>query len=65
MERGYTLVTDATGRLVTDPAAVAVGDHINTRFSRGSLNSEVIEVHTDSGKAATSSGRKGGKTRQR
>jgi exodeoxyribonuclease VII large subunit len=44
LERGYALVTDAAGRLVTQPADVNTGDRITTRFSSGTLTSEVLEV---------------------
>ena len=44
LERGYALVTDTAGRLVTQPSQVNVGDRITTRFSSGTLASEVLEI---------------------
>ena len=51
LERGYTLVTDAAGRLVTEPTAVSIGERVTTRFSRGSFVSEVLEIGEQDGPA--------------
>ncbi|MGH9417859.1 MAG: exodeoxyribonuclease VII large subunit [Terriglobales bacterium] len=44
LERGYALVYDAEGRLVTAPAAVAGGDALRLRLAGGWLGAEVKKV---------------------
>ena len=41
LARGYALVTDAAGRVVTDPAAVSPGDRLTARLAKGDLSVEV------------------------
>jgi exodeoxyribonuclease VII large subunit len=41
LERGYAMVTDTDGKLVTDSRQVAEGDTITTRLAKGQLTSEV------------------------
>lgn len=43
LDRGYALVTSASGALVTDAGQVRTGDLIDTRLARGQLRSKVIE----------------------
>jgi exodeoxyribonuclease VII large subunit len=42
LERGYALVTDTDGKVVTDAATLQAGDVISTRLARGSFRSEVV-----------------------
>jgi exodeoxyribonuclease VII large subunit len=41
LERGYSLVLDAQGRLLTDAARVQTGDAVQVRLARGSLQARV------------------------
>jgi exodeoxyribonuclease VII large subunit len=41
LERGYAIVTDAAGRVLTDPAQVPAGSVIEARLAKGSLQAEV------------------------
>jgi exodeoxyribonuclease VII large subunit len=47
LERGFALVTDSSGDLITRPEAVKVGDRIITRFSHGTLASDVREINPE------------------
>lgn len=40
--RGYSMVTNEKGKLVTDVNAVDIGDNIRVRLSRGELDTQVI-----------------------
>ena len=42
LERGYAIVNDDSGTLVTDAAQVEVGDILSTRLATGSLRSQVL-----------------------
>ena len=44
LSRGYAIVTDSEGRVVTDAAAVTVGDQVQARLARGRLGLTVNEV---------------------
>ncbi|HEY0682875.1 MAG TPA: exodeoxyribonuclease VII large subunit [Steroidobacter sp.] len=44
LQRGYAIVTDADGKVVTDATSVEHGDVIETRLSRGSLQARVERV---------------------
>lgn len=44
LERGYAIVTDANGTVVTDATSVKHGDMIQTRLSRGALQARVEQV---------------------
>ena len=44
LQRGYAIVTDAQGTVVTDATSVKQGDVIETRLSRGSLQARVEQV---------------------
>jgi exodeoxyribonuclease VII large subunit len=47
LARGYSLTQDAaTGRVVTDASALAVGDTLLSRFSRGQAVSQVTAIRT-------------------
>jgi exodeoxyribonuclease VII large subunit len=41
LERGYALIFDASGKLVTSAAKVQVGDEVSARLARGSLVAKV------------------------
>jgi exodeoxyribonuclease VII large subunit len=47
LARGYTLATDADGRVVTDAARLAAGDLLRLRFARGGARTRVEQ--TDAG----------------
>jgi exodeoxyribonuclease VII large subunit len=44
LSRGYAIVTDSEGRVVTDAAAVTVGDQVQARLARGRLGLTVNTV---------------------
>jgi len=44
LHRGYAIVTDQEGTVVTDSTSVAVGDRLSTRLARGRLGVTVHEV---------------------
>ena len=44
LQRGYAIVTDANSTVVTDATAVAPGDVIQARLSRGTLQARVEQV---------------------
>ncbi|MBL8265425.1 exodeoxyribonuclease VII large subunit [Steroidobacter sp.] len=44
LQRGYAIVTDANGTVVTDAAPVKQGDMIETRLAHGSLRARVEQV---------------------
>jgi exodeoxyribonuclease VII large subunit len=41
LQRGYAIVTDAAGAVVTDASTVKQGDTIQARLSRGTLQARV------------------------
>jgi len=41
LERGYSLVRDASGRLVRDAATLKSGERIDVRFARGGVKARV------------------------
>jgi exodeoxyribonuclease VII large subunit len=41
LDRGYAIVADRNGRVLVDSAQVAIGDQIETRLARGSLQATV------------------------
>ncbi|HET6583598.1 MAG TPA: exodeoxyribonuclease VII large subunit, partial [Nannocystaceae bacterium] len=43
LQRGYVVVTDESGKVVTDASAVLVGDRIHARLRRGTLLATVTE----------------------
>lgn len=47
LTRGYTLTTDAQGRVVTEAAQLLTGDTIRLRFAKGSAQARVLETWTD------------------
>ena len=48
LSRGYSLTTRRDdGRLIEDAAALSIGQHIRTRFARGTAVSQVQEIHVD------------------
>jgi exodeoxyribonuclease VII large subunit len=49
LARGYSVTQHtATGQLVTDASAVAVGDLLTSRYARGQTLSRVTEIHPES-----------------
>lgn len=55
LERGYTLTTDATGRILRSVAGLTAGADIVTRFADGSARSRVAGTTVAESPAATSS----------
>ena len=45
LERGYALVTDGAGRLVTDAGVMADGERLSIRLRKGALDARVMEVY--------------------
>ncbi|HWC15873.1 MAG TPA: exodeoxyribonuclease VII large subunit [Terriglobales bacterium] len=43
LERGYSVVFDPAGKLVTDSGQVSVGDELNVRLARGTLDARVVK----------------------
>ncbi len=52
LERGYAIVLDAAGHVVTDTATVLPGARIHTRVARGSIEATVTAVVPGSGRPA-------------
>ncbi|MAT92268.1 MAG: exodeoxyribonuclease VII large subunit [Halioglobus sp.] len=47
LQRGYAIVTDSRGAVLTDPAAVAVGDEVEARLAGGRLGLQVQRVEPE------------------
>jgi exodeoxyribonuclease VII large subunit len=47
LQRGYAIVTDAQGRVITSAQGRSVGDPVHARLARGSLDLEVTATHSD------------------
>ncbi|MGH8455342.1 MAG: exodeoxyribonuclease VII large subunit, partial [Nevskiales bacterium] len=47
LERGYAIASLSDGRVVTDAAAVQVGDALALRLHRGELDCEVTGIHPE------------------
>jgi len=47
LERGYAIVSDASGRVVQDAAALRPGDRVTARLARGRIAAEVVEALPD------------------
>ena len=43
LERGYSVVFDPAGKLVTDSGQVSVGDELSVRLARGTLDTRVVK----------------------
>jgi len=41
LNRGYSITRDASGRIVRDAAAVAIGSDVSIRLARGELSATV------------------------
>jgi exodeoxyribonuclease VII large subunit len=48
LERGYAIVTDDTGAIVRDAAAMPAGSRVDARVAHGSLVCRVEEARTES-----------------
>jgi exodeoxyribonuclease VII large subunit len=44
LQRGYAIVTDSQGKLLTDASSVAVGDEVQARLAKGQLGLTVNKV---------------------
>jgi exodeoxyribonuclease VII large subunit len=44
LERGYAVVFDPSGKLLTDVSQVSVGDTVNVRLARGGLHAKVVST---------------------
>ena len=49
LQRGYAIAQDASGRLVSDAAAVNVGDEVRVRLAKGKLNTRVVTTEDSAG----------------
>jgi len=47
LQRGYAIVADSDGKLLTDSAATKAGASIDVRLARGSLAATVKKIHQD------------------
>ena len=47
LQRGYAIVTDSQGKVVTDASAVAPGDEVEARLAKGRLGLTVKDVEKD------------------
>jgi exodeoxyribonuclease VII large subunit len=47
LQRGYAIITDSDGRVVTDAEVVRQGDAVQARLAKGRLNLTVDSVHRD------------------
>ncbi len=47
LQRGYAIVTDSTGKLLTDAGALTAGNRVHTRLKRGRFEAEVTTVETE------------------
>lgn len=47
LARGYAIVLDQNGRVVTDAQDVATGQQLRTRLARGEIDVEVLEARTE------------------
>jgi exodeoxyribonuclease VII large subunit len=47
LERGYAIVSDASGRVAQDAAALRPGDRVTARLARGRIAAEVVEALPD------------------
>jgi exodeoxyribonuclease VII large subunit len=48
LERGYSLVTDASGAVVRDASRLSPGDRLHARFACGSADLSVVAGHRES-----------------
>jgi len=44
LERGFALVRDDQGKVLTDPTAAEVGQNIKIEFNRGSLHAQITQI---------------------
>jgi exonuclease VII large subunit len=47
MRRGYAVVHDASGHVIRDAGAIAVGDRVRVRFADDELAAQVITTTPD------------------
>ena len=47
LQRGYAIVTDSAGKVITDAATVAKGDQVEARLAKGKLALTVREALND------------------
>jgi exodeoxyribonuclease VII large subunit len=50
LERGYAVVFDPSGKLLSDVSQVSVGDMVNVRLARGGLDAKVVKKEAISNK---------------
>jgi exodeoxyribonuclease VII large subunit len=44
LDRGYSIVADAQGRVLQDVSSLSPGDRITARLARGRIAAEVVSV---------------------
>ena len=44
LDRGYAVVFDPTGKLLTDVSQASIGDELKVRLARGELDAEVLKI---------------------
>ena len=47
LQRGYAIITDDTGTVVTQSEALSAGDSVTARLADGSAELRVSETHPD------------------
>jgi exodeoxyribonuclease VII large subunit len=47
LQRGYAVITDSEGRIVSDAGTVEPGDRVKARLAKGRLDLAVERVKTD------------------
>jgi len=48
LQRGYAIVTNANGNVVTDSSTLAAGDLVTARLAQGSLRARIVDPGSDS-----------------
>ena len=47
LSRGYAMVSDTDGNMITNAASLKVGDAVDLRFSDGSARAEITKINTE------------------
>ncbi|KDB95434.1 exodeoxyribonuclease VII large subunit, partial [Bordetella bronchiseptica] len=59
LARGYAIVRDATGAIVTDAARLAARDRIDIAVARGRIGAQVTDIGTPDGTDGNPASRRG------
>ena len=47
LDRGYAIVADAKGQVITNAATATVGQSIHTKLAKGAIKSTVVSIEQD------------------